>query len=144
MFFFSEISNQSNCEKRTKKQNVILTFMSFSVFVKEKKKRSLWGTPKIYIYINISVCFYLMWVWKVWFIFYFQLLVSEEETQQVAPDFKKSRRQFTYFSTEVKSSHDYNLFNPFISRCKLIISRHQQEVKCLVISGSSSQIILRG
>lgn len=144
MFFCLKSQINQTVKREQKKQNVILTFMSFSVFVKEKKKKKSLGNSKKYIYINISVCFYLMWVWKVWFIFYFQLLVSEEETQQVAPDFKKSRRQFTYFSTEVKSSHDYNLFNPFISRCKLIISRHQQEVKCLVISGSSSQIILRG
>lgn len=140
MFFCLKSQINQTVKREQKKQNVILTFMSFSVFVKEKKKK-VFGELQKYIYINISVCFYLMWVWKVWFIFYFQLLVSEEETQQVAPHFKKSRRQFTYFSTEVKSS---NLFNPFISRCKLIISRHQQEVKCLVITGSSSQIILRG
>lgn len=142
MFFCLKSQINQTVKREQKKQNVILTFMSFSVFVKEKKKE-VFGELQKYIYINISVCFYLMWVWKVWFIFYFQLLVSEEETQQVAPDFKKSRRQFT-FSTEVKCSHDCSLFNPFISRCKLIISRHQQEVKCLVISGSSSQIILRG
>lgn len=143
MFFFWNLKSIKLWKENKKTKCYFDVYVIFS-FCKGKKKKKSLGNSKKYIYINISVCFYLMWVWKVWFIFYFQLLVSEEETQQVAPDFKKSRRQFTYFSTEVKSSHDCNLFNPFISRCKLIISRHQQEVKCLVISGSSSQIILRG
>lgn len=61
--------------------------MSFLVFVKQKKK-SLWWTPKIYI--NISVCF-LFNVGMEGLIFYFWVVVSEEESQQVAPDFKMSR-----------------------------------------------------
>lgn len=54
--FLSEISNQSNCEKRTKKTKCYFDVYVIFSFCKGKKKRSLWGTPKnIYILIYLFV-----------------------------------------------------------------------------------------